>query len=293
MNQQLAYKLLAAFLVITMLGSVFAYIFIGDRSETTQETQPQDENQETYHEEYWVIDQPFYSISDALSMTPNGTEYAIYMDLENMPPQMIQLARQNPLLNEVDSLYKSNTTKMYYAKIQEPGTNGSFLLLSTMASPRNDFEYMVEPNSEIPILIRQERELNGMYNIMGTPIIFALPSTAIQVLNILYGQNATVTSYDMYKNLINNSKPVPFQEINSNVTYAKLFYRGIGLVNGSYERTTVYQDANATTLKKLDELKANATQKGFSRYDITKTGNYTVVRIDSTELFKVVSEGIS
>ena len=152
---------------------------------------------------------------------------------------------------------------------------------------------MVEPNSQIPILIRQERELNGMYNIMGTPIILAMPDTAIQVLNILYGQNITNTSYSAYEDLFSYAEPAPFQEIYTNISYARSFYRGIGLANGSYERTAVYLDANASTLKKLDQLKANATQKGFSRYDIIKTGNYTIVRIDSSELFKVVSEEIS
>ena len=44
MKQQLAYKLLAAFLVLTMLGSVFAYLFIGGRDDTTQETQTPETN---------------------------------------------------------------------------------------------------------------------------------------------------------------------------------------------------------------------------------------------------------
>lgn len=296
MNQQLAYKLLAAFLVITMLGSVFAYIFIGDRDQTSQETQQQDESQEIFDEDLWFVDHPFFSLSDALNMTPDGAIFAVFMDLENMPPQMIQMVRQDPLLKEVDSIYKSNATKMFYARIEEgenENKSETFLLLSTMSIPRNDFEYMVEPNSQIPILIRQEKELNGIYNILGYPIILAPPSTAINVLNILYGQNMTNTSYDIYRDLINNAETAPFQEINSNVSYATAFYRGIGLVNGSYERTTVYLDANAGTLKKLDQLQANATQKGFSKYDIAKAGNYTIVRIDSSELFKVITEDTS
>ena len=122
MNQQLAYKLLAAFLVFTMLGSVFAYFFIGAKDDTTQEPNTPETNTDKYNEEFWTVNQPFNSISDALNMTPPGTEVAYYVDLESMTPQMIQWTRSENtmiggLIQEVDSkLYKSNTTKMYYAR---------------------------------------------------------------------------------------------------------------------------------------------------------------------------------
>src|SRR3989337_2722054 len=122
MNQQLAYKILAAFLVITMLGSVFAYLFIGSKDGTTQETRPPDTDTEKYNPEFWIIEQPFYSISDALGMTPAGAVSANFVDLENMPPEMIQWTRQEvQLIQEVDSIYKSNTTKMFYAKLEGEG----------------------------------------------------------------------------------------------------------------------------------------------------------------------------
>ncbi len=295
MDQQLAYKLLAGFLVLTMLGSVFAYLFIGGRDDTTPEAQTPDANLEKYNPDLWMVNEPFYSISDALRMTPVGTVSADFIDLENMPPQMIQWVRQSDqLIPQVDSLYKSNTTKVFYSRLHEgenQSENNSFLLLSTMSTQRNDFEYMVEPDTNI--LIRQEKEYNGMYNILGTPIIYAPPQTAVNVLEIIYGQNKTNTSYDQYEGLLSKVKQVSYQVVNSNVTFAKQFYMGIGLVNGSYEKTSVYLDANSTILKKLNQSRDNSNERGFEQYIVNQSGNYTTVKIVSPELLTVLSEEIS
>ncbi len=286
MKQQDAYKILAAFLVITMLGSVFAYMFIGQNDNTNSETVTPETNLEKYNPEFWTVEQPFNSISDALSMTPPGAILIYFVDLENMPPQMIQWVRQEiPVIQEVDSLYKSNTTKMYYASIKE-GDNNSFLLLSTMFPLKNDFEYIVLPNTN-NILQRQD---TGAINIMGTPVIYAPDKTASDVLNIIYGLNKSVTAYDQYDNLLKKVEPAPYQILNANVSFAKQFYIGLNLVNGSYERTTAYLDVNSSVIKKINQSKANSTEKGFEHYDINQSGNYTIIKIVSPEIFTILTE---
>jgi hypothetical protein len=286
MKQQDAYKILAAFLVITMLGSVFAYMFIGQKDNTNSDTITPTTNLDKYNPEFWTVNQPFYSISDALKMTPPGAIVTYFVDLENMPPQMIQWVRQEiPIIQEVDSLYKSNTSKMYYASIKE-GDNNSFLLLSTMFPMKNDFEYIVIPNTN-NILQRQD---TGMINIMGTPVIYAPDKTASDVLNIIYGLNESVTAYDQYENLLTEVEPAPYQILNANVSFAKQFYIGLNLVNGSYEGTTAYLDAKSSVLKKINQSKANSTQNGFEHFSINQSGNYTVVKMVSPELLNVISE---
>jgi hypothetical protein len=286
MKQQDAYKILAAFLVITMLGSVFAYIFIGQKDNTNSETVTPTTNPDKYNPEFWTVNQPFNSISDGLRMTPPGVVMANYVDLENMPPQMIQWVNQDmKLIQQVDSLYKSNTTKMYYASIKE-GDNNSFLLLSTMSIPKNDFDYIVIPNTTI----LQRQDTNAI-NIMGTPVIYApTDKVASDVLEIIYSLNKSVTSYDKYENLLTKVEPAPYQILNSNVSFAKQLYIGLNLVNGSFEGTTAYLDANSSVLKKINLSKANSTQKGYERFSINQTGNYTIVKVVSPELMKVISE---
>jgi hypothetical protein len=289
MKQQDAYKILAAFLVITMLGSVFAYIFIGQKDNTNSETVNPNANLEKYNPEFWTVSQPFNSISDALSMTPPGVEEAYYVDLESMTLQMTQMVDPNikGLIQDVDTrLYKSNTTKLYYAGLKDRN-NGSFLLLTTMFPSKNDFDYIVLPNTN-NILQRQD---TGAINIMGTPVIYApTEKVASDVLEIIYGLNKSVTAYDQYENLLSKVEPAPYQILNANVSFARQFYIGLNLVNGSYERTTAYLDANSSVLKKINQSKANSTEKGFEQFSINQSGNYTIVKIVSPELFKVLSE---
>ncbi len=290
MKQQDAYKLLAAFMILIMIIVPVAYVITSPRSDTTQETEKQESQQEKYDPEFWIINQPFYSISDALNMTPYGAFSASYVDIEALTPQMMQWARNDLSIDQVDSLYKSNTTKMYYARL--PSLNESepnFLLLSTMFPLKNDFEYMVLPNSSY-ILQRQD---TGAINIMGTPVIYAPPKAVGEVLDILTNLNKTITAYDDYEGLLSKVEPAPFQTVSSNVSFANQYYMGIRSTNGSYERTTAYMNVNSSTLKKLNQLKNNSTEKGFSQYDITRNGNYTIVRIVTPDLFRALTEETS
>jgi hypothetical protein len=286
MKQQDLYKLLAFFLAFTMIFSIFAYIFINPGDDTAQQTEDQN-LQDVYDPEFWTFDQPFDSISDALNITPVGVESASYVDLESMTPQMAQWARQDQFIGQLDSIYKSNTTKMYYANLLE-GKNRSNMLLSTMFPERNDFEYMVLPNSYPPILKRLD--MNGYYNVMGTPALLAPGDAIMGVLEITESLNKTNSSYDQYEMLLSKVPDAPFQSITSNVTFAKQFYMGIRLNNGSYERTTAYLDLNSSVMKKLDQLKTNSTQRGISQYDIKKSGNYTIVQISGQDLLAVLME---
>lgn len=290
MEQQDAYKLLAAFMILIMIVVPVAYVVTSQRSDLTQQTTEQSP-QEKYNPEFWVVNQPFDSISDALNMTPPGAVTANYADIESMTPQMIQWVRTGglPLINEVDSIYKSNTTRMYYTTLQE-GKNRSFLLLSTMFPERNDFEYIVLPNTYPPILRRQD---TGAINIMGNPVIYAPQDTAISVLEIIYSLNKTATAYDRYGGLLGKVEPASFQAINSNVSFADQFYMGVGVANGSYERTAAYLNINSSTLKKLNQLKVNSTQRGFTQYNLTRSGNYTIIKIVSPQMLNVLNEEVS
>ena len=292
MKQQDMYKILAFFLAFTMIFSIFAYIFINPQDNTQQQTE--DQTQTYYDPEFWTFDQPFDSISDALNITPSGAESASYVNLEKMAPQMAAWARQaQPVLNEVDTIYNSTTTKMYYSDIKSSG-NFSFLLLSTMDPLKNDFQYIfIDSYYDHPLLVRQEGGLQGFYNVMGTPVILAPPRTVIDVIDITMSLNETVTSYDEYKGMLNLVPYAPFQTITSNVTFAKQFYMGVDQNNESYERTTGYLDVNSSVMKKLSQLKTNSTQKRFSQYNITKTGNYTIVKVSGQDMYTVLMEEVN
>jgi hypothetical protein len=289
MKQEDTYKILAIFLGLTMVFSIFAYIFVGPSGDTDEQTN--ERTQEMYYDpELWTVSQPFDSITDALNLTPVGAEFAHYVDLESMNPQMEQWARQDlPVIGEVDSIYNSSTRKMYYTSLKEENIS-SFLLLSTMFPEKNEFEYIVLPDSYPPILLRQEQGISGLYNIMGNPTILSAPQTAVDTLEIIYSLNKTNTSYDIYEGLLGKVPAAPFQTISSNVTFAEQYYMGVNFKNGSYERTTAYLNINSSIMNNLTRLKDTSTERGFTEYNVTKSGDYTVVRILGSDMFRVLSE---
>ena len=288
MKQQDMYKILAFFLAFTMIFSIFAYIFINPRDETQQQTE--DQTQDHYDPDLWTFNQPFGSISDALNITPAGAESASYMDFESMTPQMAQEMKKDPLIGELDNIYKSNTTKMYYANLLD-GNNRSIMVLSNMYPEKNDFEYMVIENS-YPLVLKR-LDMNGYYNVMGAPVLLAPGDTIMGVLSIVDSLNETNTSYTRYKMLLSKVPNAPFQSITSNVTFAKQFYEGIRMNNGSYELNTAYLDANVTLLKKLNQLKTNSSERGILQYDIVSSGNVTIVKMSSKDLYAVLIEDVN
>jgi hypothetical protein len=279
---------MAFFLAFVMIGSVFFYFFF----QNIPDKQPEEQTPKDYYDpDLWTFDHPLESISDALNITPPGTVTADFVDLEGMTPQMVEWTKSvKPILSEVDTIYNSNTTKMFYSEMKY-GNNRSFLLLSMIDPRKNDFQYIfADSYNGQPLLIRQEQGLQGFYNVMGTPIILGPQKTVIEVLDITMSLNETVTSYDNYKGILTRVPAAPFQTLTSNVTFAKQFYMGIRLNNGSYERTTAYLDANSTLLKKLNRLKTNGTERGISQYDIKTSGNYTMVQISAKDIGPVLLE---
>jgi len=282
MKQQDANKLMAFFLTFIMLSSVFlSFVF---QNIPDQQIEEEETTQDFYDSELWTFNQPFDSISDALNITPVGAESASYIDLESMTPQMAQEIGKDPLFGQLDNIYKSNTTKVYYSNLLYDN-NRSEMVLSTMFPEKNDFEYILMPNSYPPILRRLD--MNGYYNVMGTPVLLATGDTIMGVLSIVDSLNKTNTSYDKYEKLLSKVPDAPFQTITSNISFAKQYYMGIRINNGSYERTSAYLDLKPNTLKNLTRLESNSTKDGFMQYNLTRNGNYTLVRAVSQDLLRI------
>lgn len=287
MKQEDANKLMAYFLAFIMVGSVLFYIVFQNIPDQRVE---EDIQIDLYDPEFWTFNQPFYSISDTLNITPPGAVSADFIDIESMTPQMAEWTKAfNPILTEVDTIYKSNTTKVFYSDMRY-GNNKSFLLFSTMDPNKNDFEYIVSPYyyDYHSVLIRQEPGRQGLYNVMGTPVILAPQKILLDVLYLTTTLNETVTSYDTYKGLLSRVPDAPYQTITSNISFAKQYYMGIRMNNGSYERTSAYLDVNPDALKNLTRLADNSAKSGFAEYNLTRNGNYTVLRVVSQELLMVL-----
>ena len=129
--------------------------------------------------------------------------------------------------------------------------------------------------------------MQGFYNVMGTPVILAPQQIVIDVLEITTTLNETNTSYNTYRGLLSKVPDAPFQTITSNISFAKQYYMGIRMNNGSYERMSAYLDVNPNTLKNLTRLERNITQDSSVQFNVIRNGNYTLVRAVSQDLLAV------
>ncbi len=320
MKQQTANKIIAVFLAFTMLLSVAALFFSGSRSNNDETPVNAPLTNEEQEQALWSFNEPLYSISDGLKITPPGAVSAEFIDLNSMTPQMMQWAKQlkvdlvnYPILSWTDNLYNSSTDKLYYAHLKE-GQNESFLLLNNIYPQKINFQYEKDQSGFPPaylnqyLLIREDEEFKNIINVMGTPSVFAPWPIVEKVINItVLKNNATKTAYDEYEGLLTYSENAPYQMIASNPGFADQIYIGIKKNNDSYQRTTVYMNLNSTSMKNLTMFKANSTQKGFILYDIkqynvTQTPSselnashkvnqsYTVVKVAGPDLLRVLTE---
>lgn len=288
---QWVYKAIAAFLILTMVFSALVSFYWGGPAE--QEREQEEFN--TFNIGGKLVEHDFNSISDALKMTPPGITQATFIDFEAMQGTLLEQWTREVYTKEVDKLYQSNTTKMYFTYL-----NNTPLLLTTIYPRKIAFEYTVlpyHPYQDYYFLIRAD---TGAINVMGDPIIYGSYENAIKVIDILEGY-ANNTAYDQFSSLLNVATPpgnvssydqtegVPFQRISAKTDFADQFYDGIKEKDGHYERTRIYLNASKNLTTRIGELKSNSSERGFKEYNVTQDKNITIVRIIS-DLAAVLGE---
>jgi hypothetical protein len=308
MDQKTGAKIMAGFLALIMLLSIFPYFLNGDSSNSQQQNNQFDDYDNTQNDNFNVggqlIDHNFNSIADALQMSPSDTYSAYYIDVEYMNSTTGELWNEylNPNIttvlpirkSEVDNLYRSqtqfiSTRQMYFADL----ANGEFLLLSTMTPKRVFFNYntgITSYDGRHQVLIRE----NGGSNVMGEPTLFA-PSRnlAESILSIIAGPASQPTAYDTFSPLLNFSEDYSeFQVVSSQVDFADKYYLGIYLnQDGNFTRTTIYQNATTETSSHIQQLAKTGLKRGFSQYNVTIEGD--ILKVVITGQFQdVIDEDI-
>jgi len=280
-------KILAVFLVSTMVLSSIAY-FAGNTDENQiNETLPTDDPTDFFDVGGQLISEPFTSIQDALKITPSGAVHAEYVDLNavantSMEPFVLsQLQGEGLPVEQLNKLYDADTDCIYFA-----GFNSSFVLMTTFKPQYVAFNFVAVQYRYYNLLLRQDTDAT---NVMGNPTIYGAQEDVINTLDVIDGTN-NHTSYDDYEAVLAKSPPAEYQRITNSVPFAEQFYLGLTKQeNNTVLRTTIYYNLNETTRLKLEALQQNSTERGFSEYNITTADNLTVVNIKST-LLNVTSE---
>jgi hypothetical protein len=289
MDQKTGAKIMAGFLALIMLLSIFPYFFSGDSQNTQQDVQNNqfDDYNDIQNDNFNVggqlIDHSFNSIADALQMSPPDTYSAYYIDVEYMNSTTGEFWNEylNPNITTVEQIRKSEVDNLYRSQTQSISTrqmcfaeqaNDNFLLLSTMTPKRVFFNYntaITSYDGRHQVLIRE----TGATNVMGEPTLFT-PSRnlAESILSIIDGPATQQTAYDTFSPLLNFSDDYSeFQVVSSQVDFADKYYLGIYMnQDGNFTRTTIYQNPTTGTSSHIQQLAKTGLERGFSQYDVTK-----------------------
>ena len=308
MDQKTGAKIMAGFLVLVMLLSIFPYFLDGGSSNSQQQNNQFDDYDYIQNDNFNVggqlIDHNFNSISDALKMSPPDTYSAQYIDVEYMNSTTGEFWNDylNPNIttvvpirkSEVDGLYRSqtqfiSTRQMYFADLPDD----EILLLSTMTPKQVFFNYntaITSYDGRHQVLIRE----NGGSNVMGEPTLFVQSrNQAESILSIIDGPASQPTAYDTFSPLLNFSEDYSeFQVVSSQVDFADKYYLGIYQnQDGNFTRTTIYQNATTETSSHLKQLARTGLTRGFSLYNLTTEGNILKVVITG-QFLNVIDEDI-
>jgi len=313
MDQKTGAKIVAGFLALIMLLSIFPYFLNGDSSDSQQQNNQFDDYDNIQNDNFNVggqlIDHDFNSIVDALQMSPSDVYSAQYIDVEyiNSTTNKLWFEVLNPNIttvnkiskNEVDSIYNSptspqekiSTRQVYYAELP----NNNFLLLSTITPKRVFFKYntaITSYDGRHQVLIKE----NGFTNVMGEPTLFT-PSRELaeSILSIITGPATQPTAYDAFSPLLNFSDDYSeFQVVSSQIDFADKYYLGISNQDGNFTRTTrttIYQNPTSETSSYLKQLAKTGLSRGFSTYNLTNEGD--ILKVVITGQFQdVIDEDI-
>ena len=297
MNQKIGVQFIAAFMILSMILSSVAY-FIGSDDSSEEDNNQPDIN--TPQNEYFNVGgkevfHSFNSIADGLQMSNPQTYAAQFLDVEHIESNALEPWNEQLPLNlttvymrnktEVDNLYMTSSKQIYFAQ----DFNNEFLLLSTMTPKIVSFEYIGLPSSDKQYLLLSRLDTTGT-NIMGEPTIFTPTSESAEaVISIIESFAVPPTAYDTFSPVLNYSDDYSeFQVVNSWVVFADLYYMGLHRNDdGSFTRTTIYYYPSAGSAVHINELALNATERGFSRYDVTREGD--ILKVVLTGEFSLVT----
>jgi hypothetical protein len=281
-------KILAIFLVSTMVLSSIAFFASTQDNRTSQETPSEKPVVDFLDVGGELINQPFNSLKDALNITPSGVTRAEYVNLQAasgtpMEPFLLgQLRSEGLPVEELNRLYGANTTHMYFAYLE----NNSFLLMARFNPQIVTFNFITVPYRNYNMLLRED---TGAINVMGNPTIYG-PQPAVADALDLIDRVSNHTAYKDYEALMKIAPQAEYQLITNNITFADQFYLGLTTgENNTYRRTTIYLNPEESLVQKINTLKQNSTQRGFTEYNVTTTGDLMTVNIEST-LINVVRE---
>ncbi len=279
MNQ----KLIAIFLAVIMLMSILPLFFSGTSQQSSTDTDINYDDAPGFdiipgaH-----VNHKFDSIADGLDMTPKGVTSAQYLDVSKIAGTPLQAWAANAI--QPDSVYNAKLTKTFFVDYSD---DVSWMELHTISPEVVAFSYWMSPTpyNGYQLLIRE----NGIYNAIGTPLIFGPQDKVEDTIDVLSGSAEKSDEFDHILSYADMDSE--FQRVTTNTVFASQYYLDFKrLDNGDYSRTIVYLDVVNSTLDKMFQFEANSTERGVA-YDITTDGNITKVVVTGN-FYTIIGEPV-
>ena len=265
MNQ----KVIAIFLASIMLMSILPLFFSGSPQQSSTDTPINYDNAPGFDSIAGThVDHKFDSIADGLDMTPKGVRFVRYIDVTRTAGTPLEAGVTSAI--QPNSTYNAKLTKTFYVDYND---GVSWMELHTISPEIIAFPYWMNPTlyNGYQLLIRE----NGIYNAIGTPLIFGPQDQVESTIDVLSGSDERSDEFDHILSYADMDSE--FQMLTSDAAFANQYYLDFKkLDNMNYSRTTIYVDAVNSTLENLVKFEANSTERAVV-YDITTDGNITKV----------------
>ncbi len=278
-------KLIAIFLAVIMLMSILPLFFSGTSQQSSTDTAVNYDDAPGFdiipgaH-----VNHKFDSIADGLDMTPKGVTAVQYIDVTRTTGTPLEQLIQDANAVQPDSLYNAKITNQYFAYF---GIENTFFELHTISPEIVAFSYLMDPTSYngYQLLIRE----NGIYNAIGTPLIFGPQDKVEDTIDVLSGSAEKSDEFDHILSYADMDSE--FQRVTTNTVFASQYYLDFKrLDNGNYSRTVIYLDVVNSTLEKLTQFGDNSTERSVV-YDITNDENITKVVVTGN-FYTIIDEPV-
>ena len=262
-------KLIAIFLAIIMLMSILPLFF------NTATQQPNIDPDMNYNDASGFdsilgthVNHKFDSIADGLDMTPKGLTSAQYLDVSRILGTPLEAWATNAI--QPDSTYNAKLTKTFFVDYND---DASWMELHAISPEVVSFSYWLNPTfyNGYQLLIRE----TGIYNAIGTPIIFGPQDKVEATIDVLSGSAEKSDEFDYILSYADMDSE--FQRVTADTAFASQYYIDLKqLETGEYSRTVIYLDITNSTFENIANLEASSMDRNVA-YDVTTDGNITKV----------------
>lgn len=275
-------SIIAIFLVVIMLGSIFTVIMSGIGSDETNSGNIKNINNiPGIHAKH-----DLNSISDGLKFSPADITTAQYADFAKMKQSQMGLIVGDEI----------NRTKIYGTEINKEfsavdiTSNGyTAFRANTIQGDKMDFTYISSEEYNGYELLNMGGDA---YTVAGTPMLLGSNSSLKSVIDVLQGNAASCTKFD---HLLSKVEPgAEYQMItdDQHEIADQYFLELRKIQEGGYERTSMFINPNQSVMDRMNLLAQNSSTRGLT-YNISNEENITKVIVrtnNDSNFFKLIEE---